>query len=319
MEELEANEREDSKRTSPETPPRPFSSRVNVDLFGVTDKGYGRATNDDHFLIVRAGRALETVLTSLSKAETMPGELFEETGYGMVVADGIGTDASGEIASRQAIYTLLSLALHTPDWQFRWGPKEKNTVMWRMKDRFRRVNAALLRDATANASLSGMCTTMTAALTHGTDLIIGHIGDSSAYLLHRGQLVKLTSAPTVRGRLVHEGPKQSSDPLVLELRRLLLQTLGSREGDCNPQANDYLLEDNDQLLLCTAGLTDMVEDREIETVLNTASSAKSACRSLVDLALKNGGRENVTVIVARYSIPPGHDRLSGLEEGGQES
>lgn len=158
---------------------------------------------------------------------------------------------------------------------------------------------------------------MTAALTHGTDLIIGHIGNSSAYLLHRGQLVKLTSDPTIRGRVVHDGSKLPSDPLVLELRGLLLQTLGSREGECNPQANDYLLEDDDQLLLCTAGLTDMVEEREIEIVLNTASSAKSACRSLVDRALKNGGRENVTVIVARYSIPPGHDRLNDLEEGGR--
>ena len=298
MHESEVNEGQVAKRALDETPPRPLSSRVNVDLFGVTDKGYDRATNEDHFLIVRAGRAVETVLTSLGKDETMPGELFEETGYGMVVADGIGNDAGGEMASRQAIYTLLSLALHTPDWQFRWGSKEKNTVMWRMKDRFRRVNAALLRDATANVSLGGMCTTMTAALTHGTDLIIGHIGDSSAYLLHRGQLVKLTNDHTVRVRL-------PSDPLMVELRGLLLQTLGSREGECDPQVNNYLLEDDDQLLLCTAGLTDMVEDSEIEIVLNTASSAKSACRSLVDLALKNGGRENVTVIVAHYSIPSG--------------
>lgn len=133
MDELEANEGKGSKPPLDEIPPRPFSSRVNVDLFGVTDKGCCRANNQDHFLIVRAGRALETVLTSLNKDETMPGELFEETGYGMVVAEGIGSDAGGEMASRQAIYTLLSLALHTPDWQFRWGPKEKNTGMWRMK------------------------------------------------------------------------------------------------------------------------------------------------------------------------------------------
>lgn len=307
MKTLNESEVNDGQASTPlhETPPRPFSSRVNVDLFGLTNKGYSRATNEDHFLIVRAGRALETVLTSLTEDEAVPGELFEETGYGMVVADGIGNDAGAEMASRQAIYTLLGLALHTPDWQFRWGPKEKNTVIWRMKDRFRRINAALLRDATANVTLGRMCTTMTAALTHGTDLIIGHIGNSSAYLLHRGELVKLTSDPTVRGRLVPDGPQLASDPLVLELRGLLLQTLGSREGECNPQANDYLLEDDDQLLLCTAGLTDMVEDREIEIVLNTASSAKSACGCLVDLALKYGGRENVTVIVARYSIPAG--------------
>lgn len=288
-----------------ETPPPPFSSRINVELFGMTDKGYVREKNEDHFLIVRAGRALETVLTNLTENETMPGELFEETGYGMIVADGVGGESAGEVASRQAIYTLLGLALHTPDWQFRWGPRERNAVMWRMRDRFRRVNAALLREATANASLSGMCTTMTAAITQGSDLIVGHIGDSRAYLLHRGKLIQLTQDHTVGAHLVKDGTHDPSDPLVLELRGLLLQALGSKEGECNPQVTDYPLRDGDQLLLCTDGLTDMVDDVDIELVLNSATSAKSACRSLVDLALKNGGRDNVTVIVARYSIPPG--------------
>lgn len=287
-----------------ETAPPPFSSRVNVDLFGMTDKGFVRTKNEDHFLIVRAGRAVETVLTNLSESETMPGELFEESAYGMVVADGVGGERAGEIASRRAIYTLLSLGLHTPDWQFRWGPKERNTVMYRMRDRFRRINAALLRDATANASLSGMCTTMTAAITNGNDLVLGHIGDSRAYLLHDSKLVKLTSDHTVGARLVEEGTHSPRDPLVLELRGLLLQALGSREGECNPDVHDHMLEDGDQLLLCTDGLSDMVNDEEIEVVLNTANSAKSACRSLVDLALSAGGRDNITVIVARYSIPP---------------
>ena len=286
-----------------EIPPPPFSSRINVDVYGMTDKGYARTNNEDHFLIVRAGRAVETVLTSLADTETMPGELFEETAYGLVVADGVGGEAAGEVASRQAIYTLLSLALHTPDWQFRWGPKEKNTVMWRMKDRFRRVNAALLRDAAAHASLYGMCTTMTTAVTNVNDLIVGHIGDSRAYLLHRGELVQLTRDDTVGAKLVEDGTHQPSDPLVHELRGLLLQALGSREGECNPQLSEYLLADDDQLLLCTDGLTDMVDDVDIELVLNSAISAKSACRSLIDLALKNGGRDNVTAIVARYSIP----------------
>ncbi len=288
-----------------ETPPPPFSSRVNVDLFGMTDKGYARNKNEDHFLIVRAGRAVETVLTSLSASQTMPGELFEEAAYGMVIADGVGGEAAGDVASRQAIYTFLSMALHTPDWQFRWGPKERNTVMWRMKDRFRRVNAALLRNAAAHASLSGMCTTMTAAVTHGNDLIVGHLGDSRAYLLHAGKLVQLTRDHTVGGRLVEDGTHTPSDPLVRELSGLLLQALGSREGACNPEVSDFLIVNEDQLLLCTDGLTDMVDDVDIELILNSASSAQSACRSLVDLALKNGGRDNVSVIVARYSIPAG--------------
>ncbi len=294
----ELDDSEATKTPLEESPPPPFSSRVNVDFYGMTDKGHVRMRNEDHFLIVRCGRAVETVITSLTEDETMPGELYEESGYGMIVADGVGGMVGGEVASRQAIYTLLSLALHTPDWQFRWGAKERNAVMFRMRDRFRRVNAALLRDAAVHVSRGGMWTTMTAALTHGSDLVIGHIGDSRAYLLHDGKLIKLTHDH-------REGcGVGDADPLSRELSGVLLDALGSPEGECDPQVDDYLLANDDQLLLCTDGLTDMVDDTEIERVLNNAANAKSACRSLIDLSLNNGGRDNVTVIVARYSIPP---------------
>ena len=286
-----------------ETPPPPFSSRVNVDFFGMSETGLVRTKNEDHFLLVRIGRAVETVLTNLSEAETLPGELFEESGYGMVLADGVGGEVGGEVASRQAIYTLLSLALHTPDWQFRWGSKERNAVMWRMKDRFRRINDVLLRNAAADPGLTGMCTTMTAAVIHGNGLIIGHVGDSRAYLLHHEKLIRLTRDHTVGESLVEDGTHTPDDPLVLALRCLLIKSLGSQAGECEPDIYDCLLEDNDQLLLCTDGLTDMIEDAEIETIMNGANSAESACRNLVDRALSNGGRDNVTVIVARYSVP----------------
>ena len=294
----------DSSTPQDETPPPPFSSRIKVEFYGMSDKGLVRSNNEDHFLLVRVGRAVETVLTNLSEAETLPGELFEESGYGMVLADGVGGEAAGEVASRQAIYTLMSLALHTPDWQFRWSPREKNTVMWRMKDRFRRINDALLRDAAADPRLRGMCTTLTAAVIYGNGLIVGHIGDSRAYLLHRGKLIKITHDHTVGEGLVQDGTHAPDDPLVIELRRLLLKALGSKEGEGEPDVYDCLLEDKDQLLLCTDGLTDMVNDADIEAIMNSSRSAESACRNLVDRALSNGGQDNVTVIVARYSVPP---------------
>jgi len=241
---LESDDTEATATPFDETPPPPFSSRVNVDFYGMTDKGYVRTRNEDHFLIVRCGRAVETVLTSLTEEETMAGELYEETGYGMIVADGVGGVVGGEVASRQAIYTVLGLALHTPDWQFRWGAKEKNAVMFRMRDRFRRVNAALLRDAAVHVSRGGMWTTMTAALTHGTDLVIGHIGDSRAYLLHDGKLIKLTHDH-------REGAGMAeTDPLTRELSSVLIDALGSPEGECDPQVDDYLLANGDQL--CSA-------------------------------------------------------------------
>lgn len=282
--------------------PQTLSSFIDVDMYGLSDRGHVRKNNEDHFLIVRAGRALETVLTNITENPTQT--LFEETAYGFVVADGLGGNAAGEVASRQAIYTLLSLALHTPDWQFRWGAKERNTVAWRLQDRFRLVNAALLQQAAAHATLNGMSTTLTAAVTHGGDLIVGHVGDSRAYLLHDGKLKKLTTDHTLAQHLIERGVHAPDDPLVRELRNILLQALGSAESQCRPEVHEYLIADGDQLLLCTDGLTDMVDEDLIESVLLESASAKLGCRSLVDLALSNGGRDNITVIVARFSIPP---------------
>jgi len=281
--------------------PDSFSSHVNVDVFAMSDPGNVRVNNEDHYLVGRCGRSLQTVFSNLDQKQHL--NLFEETAYGLIVADGVGGESAGEVASREAIFGLLNLAMTTPDWQFRWGPKERNTVMWQMHERFRHVNAALVQLATAHAALNGMCTTMTAALSHGRDLIIGHIGDSRAYLLRRGILRQLTRDHTLAERLLDDGVQFESDHLLVELRRVLIQALGASESDCRPDIHDYVLEDGDQLLLCTDGLTEMVSDAEIESVLKREESAQASCRKLIQSALNNGGNDNVTVIVARYLLP----------------
>ena len=260
--------------------------------------------------MVRNGRYLETVFSNVS--ENRAGYRFEDAAYGIIVADGVGGERSGEVASREAIISLLELALRTPDWQFGWGPREKNTVMWRMQDRLHRVNAALLQQAAADSALDGMCTTLTAALSHGKDLVIGHVGDSRAYLLRQGKLEKLTRDHTLAEHLLDEGEDIEKDNLLRELGNVLMQALGATNRDLRPDINHFTLEDDDQLLLCTDGLTKMVDDFLITSVLAGAESAQSACRELVELALVAGGRDNVTVVVARYSIPEGLHRRRTL-------
>lgn len=270
-----------------------------MDLFALSHQGLVRERNEDHYLVVQSGRYLETVFSNLS--ENRPGYKFEENAYGMLVADGVGGEPAGEVASREAIINLLELALHTPDWQFRWGRKERNTVMWRMHDRLRRVNAALLQQGNANAALDGMCTTLTAGLTHGKDLIIGHVGDSRAYLLREGKIEKLTRDHTLAEELLLADEAIEDDSALKALGNVLVQTLGG-DGDLRPDITHFTLEDQDQLLLCTDGLTDMVDESLITSTLATEESAQSACHKLVELALAGGGRDNITAVVARFSI-----------------
>jgi len=125
-----------------ETPwPETGSSRVEVDLAAVSHRGLVRQNNEDHYLVVRFSRSMETLLTNLP-ADRIPARA-EEVGYGLAVADGMGGPVGGEVASQLAVTTLISLALHTPDWIFGISPEDTERRMQRMADRWRRVQEAV--------------------------------------------------------------------------------------------------------------------------------------------------------------------------------
>src|SRR6516165_10628422 len=122
-------------------PPADISAKVHVDLAALSHQGNVRENNEDHFLVSRAERSLETVRTNLP-SELIP-QRFAEVGYGMLVADGMGGRQAGEIASQLAISTFVNLVLHTPDWILRLGKPEADQVMERMAKRYRIVDATM--------------------------------------------------------------------------------------------------------------------------------------------------------------------------------
>src|SRR5262249_32278734 len=143
-----------------------------------------------HFLVMRFSRTLETVVTSVP-ADQLPAR-SDEVGYALLVADGVGGAAAGETASRLAISTIVSLVLHTPDWIMSDDSADVEQVVGRFAERFRRVHTALRDQGIADPALEGMGTTMTLACSLGSSLVVGHVGDSRAYLLREGRLLQLT-------------------------------------------------------------------------------------------------------------------------------
>jgi PPM family protein phosphatase len=278
--------------------PRPDSAAVQVELAALSDPGKVRPNNEDHFLVVRIHRALQTLLTNLP-AGLVPAHA-EEVGYAMVVADGMGGMAAGEVASRLAIRTLVNLALATPDWVLKSGEAESERVMQRMAERYRRVDAILREEAQTDPSLAGMGTTMTLACNLGADLILTHVGDSRAYLVRGGELHLLTHDHTLVQELVDRGVVHPEHAATHLFRHVLTRALGARKGETEAEVRRISLAHEDQLLLCTDGLTDMVDVRTIGDILRSAASANEACQKLVASALDNGGKDNVTVVLARY-------------------
>jgi protein phosphatase len=284
-------------------PPRVASSAVQVDLAALSHPGKVRPNNEDHFLVVRFHRALQTLLSNLPEGLVPP--RAEEGGYGMVVADGMGGRAAGEVASQLAIRTLVDLALATPDWVLKKGTPEIERVMQRMAERYRRVDEALSEESQADASLSGMGTTMTLACSIGSDLVLAHVGDSRAYLMRSGELHLLTRDHTLVQELVDRGVVRPEDASTHPFRHVLTRYLGGGKGDIvTEEVQRISLADGDRLLLCTDGLTDMVDATAIGAILQSSASSDDACQALVDLALRKGGHDNVTVVLARYRFAP---------------
>jgi PPM family protein phosphatase len=278
------------------------SAMVKVDLAARSHQGHVRDSNEDHYLAVRINRSLETVLTNLEEG-VLPKRL-DETAYGMLVADGMGGRAAGEIASSTALLRLLELVADTPDWIMRINQRENAaTVMRRMTHRFRQIDDELRERGESNPSFYGMGTTLTVAATLGADLFLGHIGDSRAYLLRSGKLHQLTKDDTLAQALIDAGIAGANDTVTRAMKHVLTAALGTTGEPSDPQVQRLHLSDGDQLLLCTDGLTEMVSDNDIAAELAAANSSQAACQALINLALAGGGKDNITVVLARYCFP----------------
>jgi serine/threonine protein phosphatase PrpC len=279
----------------------PMSARCRVDYGAATHQGLRRDSNEDRYTFARIGRSLQTLLTNLPE-QRLPRQL-EDVGYGMLVADGMGGAAAGEFAAELAILTLVNLALDTPDWLMSSQEEHAERVLQRMSERFRQIDDLLKERGKTESVLAGMATTMTLACSVGPRAVVVHVGDSRAYLLRSGTLHRLTKDHTLAQEFVDAGIFQRTDQVARHLQHALTRCLGGNEASGEPDVQQLLLADGDQLLLCTDGLSNMVSDADIARILGQTKTADDACAALVAAALDGGGKDNVTVVLARYRFP----------------
>jgi protein phosphatase len=288
----------DQPHAVPAAPAPPFSSLVRIDVSALSHPGHRRENNEDHFLVTRLGRTLQTLISSLPAGDVP--ERTEEVNYVMVVADGMGGHAAGEVASRMAISALARLALDLPDWHFRVDPDRTSELAQRTRHIVEQIDAELVEEGRQNEALHGMGTTLTGARSFGRDLMIAHVGDSRAYLLRGTRLRRLTRDHTYTQLLIDTGQLRATDAATSRTRHILTNVLGGSDAHVKVEIDTLQLEEGDRLLLCSDGLTDLVDDDTIATALLTHPTSAAACAHLVQLALDHGGRDNVTVIVAGY-------------------
>lgn len=287
-----------SADTRPVVPARPAAALPRVDIGALTHIGHVRGNNEDHFYVARAMRTLETILTSLPVGDVP--ERADEINHVMVIADGMGGHAAGEVASRLAISTLVALALEIPDWIFKVDDEHAPEMQRRAREVVEQVGALVFERGCEDSALRGMGSTLTCARSCGRDLWIVHVGDSRAYLSRGERLERLTRDHTYAQMLVDSGQLAPEDVARSGLRHILTNALGGTGTQVHVDIDLLRLEDGDRLMLCSDGLTDAVDDETIAATLADDAPAGQACRQLVQLALDGGGRDNVTVIVASF-------------------
>jgi protein phosphatase len=279
----------------------PRTPEARVDAGAVSHAGHVRPNNEDQFYVTRLARSMETMLSSLPPREVP--DRAEEINYLMIVADGMGGHAAGETASRLAIGAIASLAWEFPDWIFRVDKEHTPEIRRRARRVVEQISSILFELGQQDQRLRGMGSTLTAARSYGRDLLIVHVGDSRAYLLRSGRLHRLTKDHTYAQLLVDTGQIAASDAGASRVRHILTNAVGGPSGEVSVDIDLLRLEDGDRLLLCSDGLTDLVPDDTIATVLNATPASNDACQALLQLALDGGGKDNITVVVAGYSFP----------------
>jgi protein phosphatase len=277
----------------------PPAATVGVEIAGDCHPGKLKPYNEDNYLVIHLGRSQEVVSSSLASLE-LP-EPFEEHAYIMIVADGIGGAGTGSVASRLALSTVAQLSLHYGKWSLRIDPEVADDIMKRMEFFYKRVQEAVTSHSMTDRGLSTMAASVTAAYSVGHDLFVAHVGHCRAYICREGTLIALTSDHTLAAK-GYTGPAEV-EHITDDLQHILTHAIGGSFTGPGVEIEHFRLMHGDCLLLCTNGLTDLVEEFRIADVLIGRRKLAEQCQALIDLALEAGGTDNITVILAQYALP----------------
>nr|MDH3154639.1 Stp1/IreP family PP2C-type Ser/Thr phosphatase [Bacillus licheniformis] len=218
-----------------------------------------------------------------------------------VVCDGMGGHLAGDVASRIAVSALRDIWEETEEVPA--SPAESEA--W-LKEQISAVNQKLFDHSRAHEECQGMGTTVVCALYTGKTLTVAHIGDSRRYLLQGGSFIQLTEDHSLVNELVRTGGISKEDAEHHPRKNVLTKALGT-DPEVKVEAHTFEIEPGDQVLLCSDGLTNKVDDETLKDMLTTLSSAEEKADQLVQLANDNGGEDNITV--ALLELP------SQIEEG----
>jgi len=269
---------------------------LTVKAFGMTDKGRKRGTNEDQFLCAELTKAMRVWQTTLPEPKAQFGD---ERGHLFLVADGMGGHHAGEQASALAVIAIEQFTLNTFKWFFHSGP-EAQRVLAQFQSALRQADARIFEESAEHPELIGMGTTVTMAYHLDAQLCVVHVGDSRAYIFADDALTQITQDHTITAEMVRRGDIQPEQAAHHQLRHVITNVVGGMEAGVDVEAHTFGVNPGDRLLLCSDGLTEMLDNEAIAKVLRAEPDPEAACARLVAQANDAGGSDNITVLIVRF-------------------
>jgi protein phosphatase len=253
-------------------------------------------------------RTLYVHQTNLPQATPRSGS---HRGHAFLVADGVGGQEGGEVASAVAVEAVEEFLLDTlkrfPNLQAGEAP----SVLEELKGALLHAEARLVGETATHPEWRGMGTTLTLAFAVNWTLLVAHAGDSRCYVLSEGRLRQVTRDHSLAAELVRQGVLAPGGEARHPYRRVLANLLGGNEPGVRAELHRLDLHPSDVLLLCSDGLTEMVPDDRIAVILREEPDPRRACERLVAEANRHGGKDNITAIVAHVGGPVSQARAAG--------
>jgi protein phosphatase len=221
------------------------------------------------------------------------------SGLVCAVFDGMGGEKGGETASLEAVNRFRD-RVNTPHFTEMTLPEKISEINQYVEE----TNTAIFQLAAGSSECKGMGTTFACLITAQNQAVAMHVGDSRVYLYRAGALQQLTRDHSENERLIRLGIITREQARGHKSRFMLTRHLGMppEEGILEADVSDTIqLQKGDTFLLCTDGLTDMVEDPDIKNILASSTDVDQSAKLLVNEALKNGGKDNVTAILLRVN------------------
>jgi protein phosphatase len=242
----------------------------------------------------------KAALSDVGRARQGNEDSFLERSPLFAVADGMGGARAGEVASGIAVATFDDEP--QPDAK----PEERLAAVARA------ANERIYQLAQEDASHAGMGTTFTAVLATGNEIAIGHVGDSRLYRWRDGELERLTDDHSLVEEFVRQGKLTPEEAEVHPQRSIITRALGP-EPQVEVDTFTYPARDGDIYLACSDGLTGMISEGDVAEILRDSQTLDEAAQALIDAANRNGGRDNITVVLFRLGDDPDsaddHDTL----------